>query len=470
MLPVRRSGYARLRWVLCALIIAGGVVVAACAPAAPQPAAPAPQAPPAAAKQETAKPAPAAQPAKPAAQPAKPAAAQPAAAKPAGGNPQEVAIALIAPLSGPWGRQGYFKRLGAEMAIDEINQQGGIKALGGAKMVLKIADAGDSVEKAKAAAQRLVAQEKDLVGGIGSWLSSFTLAVTEVTEREKLPWLSLSYSDTITDRGFKYVFQTSVLAGTQARETFPMVLKLAESVTGKRPTRVGVIHDNTAAPMSFIKPMREGGFQQLGLQVVVDEVFTPPLSDATPLVQKLRTQRPDFVFINPTAIPDLKLLLEKINEFGLGRGRLPLVGNGALAGTPDLLSAVTAEQLEGYLVSMGNWPGKQQQGLIERFKKRYPNEPWMIQDTMSTYGHVWILKEALERAGVADREKVAEAIRTMDITSGPAAEGFSGGRVKFDEKGRRVGAVMPMVQWQKGVPVTVFPPEVAVAEPIWPKQ
>ena len=34
--------------------------------------------------------------------------------------------------------------------------------------------------------------QPDLVGGTGSWLSSFTLAVTEVTERAQLPWLTLS--------------------------------------------------------------------------------------------------------------------------------------------------------------------------------------------------------------------------------------------------------------------------------------
>ncbi len=95
------------------------------------------------------------------------------------------------------------------MAVDEINQQGGVKALGGAKLTLKIADASDSPEKAKSAAERLLSQEPQLVAGIGSWLSSFTLAITEVTERQQLPWLTLSYADTITGRGFKYVFQTS---------------------------------------------------------------------------------------------------------------------------------------------------------------------------------------------------------------------------------------------------------------------
>ena len=128
----------------------------------------------------------------------------------ASAQPKEVEMALIAPLSGPWARQGFLERAGAEMAIADINQAGGIKALGGAKIKLVVADAGDTPEKAKDAPQRLVSQYPDLVAGEGAWLSSFTLAVTEVTERAHLPWLTLSYSDQITSRGFHYVFQSSL--------------------------------------------------------------------------------------------------------------------------------------------------------------------------------------------------------------------------------------------------------------------
>src|SRR4030095_15477236 len=120
---------------------------------------------------------------------------------------EDVKIALVVPLSGRWARQGQLKKMGAEMAIDEINAQGGIKALGGAKIVLREADAGDSVEKAVSAAQRVLTREK-ISAGIGSWLSSFTLGVTEVAERLQVPWLTLSYADSITERGFKYTFQT----------------------------------------------------------------------------------------------------------------------------------------------------------------------------------------------------------------------------------------------------------------------
>ena len=390
------------------------------------------------------------------------------AAGTAGAQAKEVKVAMIAPMSGPWARQGKLMQLGADMAIDDINAQGGIKALAGAKLRLVVLDAGDSAEKAKNAAQRLVAQEPDVVGGTGAWLSSFTLAVTEVTERARIPWLTLSYSDLITERGFEYVFQTSPTAGTQAKNALPALLDLAEKATGKRPTTVGIISDNTASPISFMKPMREGGLEKLGLKLVVDEIFTPPLSDATPLVQKVRSARPEVLLMLPTSVPDDSLVLQKLKEFGLARDRLPVVGNGAHLGSPDLLNTVGKELLEGMMTIVANWPIKGQEEIMQRFKKR-TNEPFMTQDSICTYGDMWIFKEALEKAGAADRAKVSDALRAMDTTTGPARY-FAGGRVKFEKNGRRAEAPVVVIQWQGGEPLTVYPLEGAFAPARWSKR
>ena len=380
-------------------------------------------------------------------------------------QPKEVEVALIVPLSGPWARQGVLERMGAEMAIDDINKSGGIKALGGAKMKLIISDAGDSAEKAKNAAQRLVAQDPDVVGGVGAWLSSFTLAVTEVTERAELPWLTLSYSDAITGRGFHYVFQTSATGDRQSELALPTIMDLAAKATGKRPTTTGIIQDNTAAPVSFMKPMREGGFEKAGLKILVDEIYTPPLSDATPLVAKVRAARPDFMWVISTNVSDDSLLAQKFAEMGIGFDKLPMVGNGAHFGSPELLKVAGADVLEGALITVANWSNASQGALIDEFKKR-TGEPWLTQDSLCAYGHVWILKEAVESAGVAERHKVAEAIRAMDTREG-AAKFFAGDHIKFDDKGRRVDAPLVIIQWQHGVPVTVYPQGPGTANPRW---
>jgi len=379
---------------------------------------------------------------------------------------KSVKVAMIAPLSGPWARQGQLLKMGADLAMEDINTAGGIKSLGGAKLEIIYADAGDTAEKAKNAAQRLVSDQPDLVGGFGAWLSSFTLAVTEVTERASIPWLTLSYSDAITDRGFKFIFQTSPTADLQAAETVPTALKLAANATGKTPKTVGIIQDNTASPVSFTKPLRAGGLEKAGLKLTVDEVFTPPLSDATPLVEKVRSAKPDFLLLVTSAMPDCKLVLEKLDEFNLGHGKIPVVGNGAPLGSPELLKTIGPELLEGLLFSVADWPFKGQEAFIERFKKK-TGEPFLTQDALCGYGHPSILAAALETAGAADKIKVAEVIRSMNLTTGRAAACFPG-PIKFDAKGRRVDVPMIFAQWQKGVPVTVFPTDLALAKPMWP--
>jgi branched-chain amino acid transport system substrate-binding protein len=382
-------------------------------------------------------------------------------------QPKPIKVAVICPLSGPWARQGTLVKWGAESAIAEINATGGIKAMGGAKLELVQIDAGDSAEKAKNAAQRLVAQEPDVVGGMGAWLSTFTLAVTEVTERAQIPWLTLSYADSITDRGFKYVFQSSMPAGKQSIETLPTVMALAKAATGKVPQSVGVIGDNTASPMAFLKPMREGGLVKAGLKVAFDETYTPPLSDATPLIQKVRSSRPDFLLFISTTISDLKLGLEKMNEFRLAKGVIPVIANGAHMGAPEVLKNVPADLIEGLMFSVANWQLKGQDEISDLFKK-HSGEPWITQDGLAGYGHTWIIKEALEKAGVADRVKVNEEIHKLDLTTGRAADTFPGG-VKFDAAGRRTNAPVCIVQWQDGKPMTVYPTERAMATARWPK-
>jgi branched-chain amino acid transport system substrate-binding protein len=378
----------------------------------------------------------------------------------------DVRIGLIVPLSGLYARPGAVMRMGAEMGVDHVNSAGGVKALGGAKLKLVVIDCGDTTEKAKNAAQRMVAQETDLVAASGAYLSSFTLAVTEVTERAQLPVLTLSYSDLITDRGFKYVFQTSATAGSQARQALPLLMKLAETASGKRPKTVAIIGDNTASSVASVKPMREGLLKELGLELVMDETFTPPLSDATPLVQKVRASRPDMLFFLPTVISDGKLILEKMNEFGLGQGRIPTISFGIAIAEPDILQTISPDLLQGVITCVGSWATKGHEDLVKELKTRF-NEPWMTQNAISTYGDMWLIKEALEKAGKADKIAVAEALRTMD---GGPSKYYPGGILKFDEKGRRVDAEMTVVQWQQGIPVTVFPQKLAVAEPFWPKR
>ena len=374
---------------------------------------------------------------------------------------EDVKIALVAPLSGRWARQGQLKKMGADMAIEEINSQGGIKALGGAKLVLREADAGDSVEKAVSAAQRVLTREK-ISAGIGSWLSSFTLGVTEVAERLQVPWLSLSYADSITERGFKYTFQTSPVSSLQAEQALDLVTDLAKK--NNRPIKkAGIVGDNTAASMFFYKPLREKLLAAKGIELVVDDVWTPPLADATAIVQKLRSTQPDIVFYGATNFPDSIQVLQKVKEFGV---KTPIQGVGAWLVTPEYVKTVGKELLDNIMSVVAAHPLKGQEDLVKRFTER-TGEPFMTQDPLMSYAHVWIIKEAAEMAKSADPKAIRDVVAKMDLKSGPAASTLAPGRIKYDERGRRVGATPIIVQWQNGEPFTVVPANVAVKQPIW---
>ena len=376
-----------------------------------------------------------------------------------------VKVGTVVPLSGPWASIGLNIKAGADMAIDEINASGGIKSLGGAKMELVAADAEDSVEKAKNAAQRLLAQEPTLIGGFGDALSGMTLVVTEMTERAELPWITQTFADALTERGFKYLFEAVPVASMQGQLALPTVMDLAKLAGGKVPKTVAVVADTNQAIQGMVKTWREGGFEKAGLTLLSEKPYTPPISDATELIANLRRNKPDILFLMPSALPDLKLMLDKLSELGLGRDVLPTFAVAGSSATVELLNVAGAKNLENFFSINSNWPGKRHLDMVTRFKTR-TGRPWMNAQSLDGYGQIMIYREALEKAGTADRKKVAEVIRKMDSTTG-AAEYFTG-PLKWDERGRRIGAGLVVAQWQGGQPVPVYPPAIATAKPIWP--
>lgn len=239
-------------------------------------------------------------------------------------------------------------------------------------------------------------------------------------------------------------------------------MALATAVGGKVPTTIACINDDTAVNQSNMAPLRAGGFEKLKLKPVMDENFSVPLSDATSLVQRLRRARPDLVLLGTTATSDSRLLLQTLNEFGLGQGKVPILTPSATWGTPEMLKTMGAATLEGLIGVAGNWGSKRQAALLADLQQR-SNEPWIIQDTLSNYGHVLLIANALEQAGSADRDKVMAALLATDTLDGPARY-YLGGHLKFEPNGRRAAAVPAVFQWKNGLPLTVLPEADAQAQ------
>jgi branched-chain amino acid transport system substrate-binding protein len=152
-----------------------------------------------------------------------------------------------------------------------------------------------------------------------------------------------------------------------------------------------------------------------------------------------------------------------VKEFGV---KTPIQGVGAWLLTPEYVKTVGKELLDNVMSVTAAHPLKGQEEFVEKFKKR-TGEPFMTQDPLMAYAHVWIIKEAAERAKSLDPKAIRDAVAKLDLTSGPAAAALYPGKVKYDERGRRVGAAPIIVQWQNGEPFTVVPADVATRKPIW---
>ncbi len=131
-----------------------------------------------------------------------------------------VKIGNIIPLSGPSASVGIQGKQAREMALEEINSSGGIKSLGGAKLELLFADSKSDPTTGVTEAERMINSEKVHLL-TGCWNSAVTYPTTQVAERYGIPFIvPVSVRDTITERGFKYVFRIAAKDGWWAKDQF----------------------------------------------------------------------------------------------------------------------------------------------------------------------------------------------------------------------------------------------------------
>jgi len=371
-------------------------------------------------------------------------------------DPETVSIALIVPLSGDWGEQGVLMREGAEFAVDKINSEGGIKSLGGAKLKLVVADTGNSVETAVSAAQRVLGSS-DVSAAVGCWLSSFTLATTEIAERVHVPWVTFSYADKVTTRGYKYTFRDNAPSSQQVSQGLKEVLE-ASAETGHPIRTLAIASDNTAAAQAGIAAIKKYA-GDLGLKIVVEKVWTPPLSDPDSIASAIKDANPDLIWGGATTLSDTSGLVQALRAHKVSA---PMLGAGSQFLTEAFVKAVGgSDKVNGLATIVGDGVLKGMEPLNAEFETIHHHP--MIEDMADTYAEVWMIKEALEKAGSADPQKVRDALASLDISSGPASF-VPGGAVKFDENGQNVKAAVAIQQWQDGKIVTVAPPNAAVGK------
>lgn len=381
--------------------------------------------------------------------------ASPMVVRSARADAKSVNIGVVQPLSGANAQFGINSRNGIQLVADEINNAGGIKALGGAKINLIVADATSTPTTAGNVAQRLITQN-EATAILGAFASSLTIAISDVTERRDIPLLTMSFADQITGRGFKNVFQVVAKASVIGKAQFDYTMAIAQAA-GAKIDKIAIMYEDTAYGTAQANGLRAGA-KAANVQLVMDDAYPLGITDTTPLINKLRASGAQAVFpvsyLNDSLLIIRTMRQQKIN--------IPAIGGAAGYVIPDFVKGL-GEFSENILsVNTSNYDLAPD--LTDRFRKRFGY--FMVHEALENAVALDVLVQAIEKAKSAKAEDVAAALRGGKFTGG-WTQAMTGGVVEFDQTGLNVRSVPLMVQWQKKELVTVWPKEIAKAPAIW---
>src|SRR5277367_1500042 len=344
-----------------------------------------------------------------------------------------VNIGALYPTTGSMAQIGIGCVAAAKLAVDMVNEGGGIKSLGGAKLNLIISDVQSDTTVTRTETDRLITGNK-LSAIHGCYASALTMIASEVAERAKVPLITGSSSDQL-NKGRTYTFTPCARASQFAKAQ----LQMAKLVSDK--PKVAVVFENTAFGTSTSNGLREQAAGE-GAEIVLFEPYSAGLSDASPLINKVKASGANMLF--PVSyLNDLILIIRAIRQNGL-----QVAINGGSGGfvIPDFYKNVggVAEGLLGVAHWNHDFDGDSQK-VNEVYKNQYGE--FLFEYAGGLVAQTFMIADALERAASADPQKVRDALSTLDVSSGYAAMG-PGGRVKFGPDGKNIYAHPVGVQWQ----------------------
>src|SRR5689334_21011955 len=176
-----------------------------------------------------------------------------------------VKLGVLHPVSGALSYSGQQGRLGATLAIDEINAAGGIKALGGAKFEPVLGDAQSTPEGGNAEVEKMNAAGVAAI--VGGYASGICLAASQTAARYDLPYLvDVGVADNIVTRGLKNTFRFGPGFGVIAKTALANLVTINDQ-GGKAAKTVMIVHEDSAFGAGLAKLLNtqlpERGFQVL---------------------------------------------------------------------------------------------------------------------------------------------------------------------------------------------------------------
>jgi len=326
----------------------------------------------------------------------------------------EIRIGIAAPLTGHYAWNGDQTRTGAERAIHDLNERGGV--LGETIEAVVVDDFCDP-DQAMAAAQKLVEERVPFV--VGHQCSGAAIPASSLYEEEGIILISPAATNPrLTDRGLRYTFRTS---GRDDLQGAMIADYLAERWPG---ASIAVVHDGQAYGQGIADETRRR-LDELSIETALLEQVEPGQTEFSDLVAAFETDGIDVVFYGgyqaeagliirqaKARIPKLEFVLPD----GVTAGDFAMIAGDALEGTPMTFYMDAARQPAAA-------------DAVASFKAA-GIDPTGAE--LYTYAAVQAWTQAVEHVGTTAAAQVAEALRQQQFDTAL-------GQIGFDAKGDVTG-------------------------------
>lgn len=333
---------------------------------------------------------------------------------------ETVKIGAMGPLTGPLAIYGISATNGTKLAIEEINKNGGVL---GKQLELNLLDEkGDTTEAVNAYNKLL---DWGMVALIGDVTSKPSAAVAELAAQDKLPMITPTGTQlNITEAGSN-VFRVCFTDPYQGE----VMAKFAKEKLGAK--KVAVVVNNSSdysdgVAKSFIEEA-----QRQGLEVVAKEGYSDGDKDFRSQLTKIAQKSPEVLFV-PDYYEQDGLIAMQAREIGMTSTILGPDGWDGVVKTVDKSSYSAIENVYFANHYSTKDSAEKVQNFINNYKVKFNDEPSAF--SALSYDTVYLLKEAIEKAGSTDKEAVVKAIKEAN---------FSGvtGSLTFDEKNNPIKGI-----------------------------
>jgi branched-chain amino acid transport system substrate-binding protein len=362
-----------------------------------------------------------------------------------------VKVGIVLPLTGAEAKFGEIEKRSFEMAVDEINKQGGIK---GEKIELIVEDDTGRPDVGRSVVEKLITKDKVVMVG-GGYSSSVTFAVAGVCQQNRIPFLvNTGSADKITTSGWDYVFRLNPPVSEYAGAIESLLTEVV------KPKTVVILHENSLFGTSGAKSFEET-CKQLGYQVLLKQGYEAGGIDFKPVLVRVKQLNPDVVYM-VSYIMDASLLMKQAKELKL----TPKMFIGGAAGFTMPEFQKNAGVASEKVISATLWyqslkyPGAMQ--YFKNYKARYKDDTEY--HGAEAYAAAQIIADALIRAKSFNPEDIKQALsETYAMTVFGPVKFISYGKFKNQNK-------LPtyVVQWINGKLELVWPADIATKIFIYP--